>query len=305
MKLIALEIPDEATALPGWLEQHLVGADLGALVAELEAVHGPVAKALPLDQVLGRHRDHVLARGLGVLSANRLRQFLRQPRLLLDLQELILTSGGPYWLHRAAAAAEHRPAVERGWQRLAATLAAEGIRTGAGPDLSAPTRAGRSHWPRLRWIVSLATAAAVLLGVVFVDRWRGPHPGSGIAATTEWGWNRPGALTQELPRGDYLNRLADGAEEWFHRRPEEPLALARRIAEFRQGCSVLILSPHRPLPAEDRAWLVEKCRAWAAELDGSLAAVEAGHDPREVRGQANATINQLIAALRQRAGRSA
>ena len=29
MKLIATEIPDEMTALPGWLEQHLVGTDLG------------------------------------------------------------------------------------------------------------------------------------------------------------------------------------------------------------------------------------------------------------------------------------
>jgi hypothetical protein len=304
MKLIAIEIPDEATALPGWLEQHLVGADLGTLVAELEAVHGPVAKVLPLDQVLGRHREDVLARGLGVLSANRLRRFLRQPRLLLELQELILTSGGPFWLHRAASATEHRPAVERGWHRLAATLAPEPTRTGAGATPSAPTRADRSPWSRLRWIVSLATAA-VLLGVVLVPLWRGQHPGAGVAATAGWGWSRPGALPQDLPRGDYLNRLADGAEEWFHQRPDEPLALARRIAEFRQGCSVLILSPHRPLPAVDRAWLVEKCRGWAAQFDGYLAAVEAGQDPREVRSQADETVHRLIAVLHERAAGSA
>ncbi len=83
--------------------------------------------------------------------------------------------------------------------------------------------------------------------------------------------------------------------------PGNPIALARRIAEFRQGCSVLILSPHRPLPAEDRAWLVERCRAWAARFDGYLASVEAGKDPLEVRNQADETINRLIDTLRDRA----
>src|SRR5262249_58184255 len=126
--------------------------------------------------------------------------------------------GGPYWLHRAASATEHRPAMERGWHRLAATLAPQGTRTGAGPAPSAPTRAARSPWSRLRWMVSLAMAA-VLLGAVLVPLWRSQHPGAGVAATAGWGWSRPGALPQDLPRGEYLNRLADGAEEWFHQRP--------------------------------------------------------------------------------------
>ncbi len=116
MKLIATEIPDETTALPGWLEHHLVGTDLGTLVAELEAVHGRVARPLPLDQILGRHRDNVLAQGMIALPPKRLRGLLRQPRLLLDLQELILTSGGPHWLDRAASEPETRQSVERGWR---------------------------------------------------------------------------------------------------------------------------------------------------------------------------------------------
>jgi hypothetical protein len=147
--------------------------------------------------------------------------------------------------------------------------------------------------------VSLATAA-VLLGVVLVTLWRSQHPGAGVAASAGWGWSRPGALPQDLPRGDYLDRLAEGAEEWFHQRPDEPLALARRMAEFRQGCSVLILSPHRPLPAEDRAWLVAKCRGWAAKFDAHLAAVEAGKAPQIVRDQADANVEAIVTALRDR-----
>jgi len=64
---------------------------------------------------------------------------------------------------------------------------------------------------------------------------------------------------------------------------------------------VLIESPHRPLSAADRTWLVDKCRAWAAKLDAHLAAIQSGQDALKVRGEADDTINRLIAALRERA----
>jgi hypothetical protein len=143
---------------------------------------------------------------------------------------------------------------------------------------------------------------------------RGPGPdgrppppiGPGVAAVgSGWGWDRPGGFPEHLPPGTYLHYLADVAREWLDQRPETPMALARRISEFRRGCTVLILSPHRTLPAEDRSWLVEKCRAWAAKLDAHLAAVEAGQDVLKVRGEADETINRLIDALRQRAAGSA
>src|SRR5207253_3173371 len=105
-----------------------------------------------------------------------------------------------------------------------------------------------------------------------------------------WGWSRPGALPGDVPAPAYLDRLADAAAEWFARRPDEPLALARRIAEFRQGCSVLILAEHKPLSAEDRRWLVVRCRAWAGALDRHLAAVEAGRDPARVRTEVDETV---------------
>ena len=40
MKLIALEIPENPAELAGWLDRQIVGDDLAALVAELEAIHG-------------------------------------------------------------------------------------------------------------------------------------------------------------------------------------------------------------------------------------------------------------------------
>jgi hypothetical protein len=311
MRLIALEIPDDAAALAGWLEGHLVGLDLAALVAELEAVHGAARKPVSLDQLLGSRREAIRERGLAALPPDRLRFLLRQPRLLPDLQEWLLIEGGPYWQHLAADAAgrEPRQAIERGWERLAAGLAGSGD---AGPraapfrpDAAVASSVRRSSGRRWRWLGTLAAAAAVLVALVLAVRGPGPdgrgQPGPVAVASKGWGWDRPGALPEDLSREAYLNHLADAAHEWFNQRPDTPLALARRIAEFREGCSVLILSPHRPLPDEDRVWLVEKCRAWAAKLDAHLATVEAGQDVLKVRGEVDATINRLIDTLHERA----
>jgi hypothetical protein len=310
MKLIALEIPEDIAATAGWLEHHLVGLELAALVAELEAAHGLADPALSLEQLLGQRRDAVLAKGLGGLPPDRLRQLLLHPRLLLDLQEMIVVSGGPFWQELAASnpmGSEQRLALDRSWSAIAPALTGE-------DDSALPARAGsaaaRRSVLKLPWrgLISLAAAATVLLGVfLFV---RGPggdghQPQPVLTARSGWGWNRPDALPQNLSAAAYFTRLADSAQEWFTKRPAEPLELARRIAEFRQGCSVLILSPHRPLSAEDRTWLVDKCRAWATKLDAHLAAIEAGQDVLKVRGEADETVNKLIAALRERAGKLA
>lgn len=298
MKLIALDIPDDPAALPGWLDRHLVGLDLAALVAELEAVHGPPSAPLDsLDQVLGDRRDEVLERGLAALSADRLRTLLRRPALLLDLQELILVEGGAYWHRLGPPVAEQEDLAARGRQGLAAILPTE---MGTAPERSDVLPIGRSvAWYRRPWVVNLATAASVLAMVVAYERSARRVPPATTAAG--WGWNRPDALPRDVPPSDYLNRLADTAGEWFNKRPDDPVALARRIAEFRQGCSILILADHKVLSAEDRTWLVEKCRGWAAKLDAHLAAVEAGRDPSQVRIEADETVNTLIRALRDRA----
>ena len=298
MKLVALEIPDDLALLPGWLEGHLVNTDLAALVAELEAVHDEQPDNLSLTDVLRDRRDAVLTRGLASLPAEGLKSLLRNPRLLLELQELILTEGGPCWLNGAAEAAGKQDDLERVWNRLSDPLQ-QTSRAIVHP-VAPPSR---RVVPLARWIATFAAAAAIVLGVgVFlVERRRGGDQGATAVAASGWGWNRPGALADDLPPGVYLDRLADAAGEWFKKRPDDPIALARRIGEFRQGCSVLILSPHKPLSARDRAWLVEKCRAWAAKLDAHLAALEGGASAAKVRDDADATINKLIEALRDRA----
>jgi hypothetical protein len=154
---------------------------------------------------------------------------------------------------------------------------------------------------RLISLASVAAAAIVALAIFAVSRRPGRHDNGNVAAASGWGWNRPGALPQDLSRNAYLINLADTAREWFKLRPDDAVRLSKRLAEFRDGCLLLIRSPHRPLPESDRIWLVEKCRVWAAKLDAHFAALESGQDPLKVRADVDRTTNDLIQALRRRA----
>jgi hypothetical protein len=282
MSPILLTIPDAPGQLAGWLERQLVGLDLRRLVAELEAVHGP-APQVPLRQTLGPHLARIVQGGLGGLPPEVMRRLLRQPLLLLELHEFVLVEGGHYWESVLAGSPRLEERVERG-RRHVETLA-HGRRT------LAPGKADRRAW--LGVVLALAAGLLLLVGVWW--QWR-PSPASG------WGWDRPGALAANRTREEYLTGLADGANEWFNKRPETPQALAKRLNEFRAGCSTLILAEHGPLTPDDRTWLRGKCRAWAKKLDGHLADLEAGKDVEAVRGEADATVNQLIKALRTQAG---
>src|SRR5262245_118366 len=112
-----MNIPDQPGALAGWLEEQLVGLELAELVADWQAVHAPSGHAATLDDVLGARRRDVLERGLAVVPPTDLRRLLRQPHLLLELQELVLEQGGTYW-QQVDAGGQLEVMVRRGEQRI-------------------------------------------------------------------------------------------------------------------------------------------------------------------------------------------
>ena len=155
------------------------------------------------------------------------------------------------------------------------------------------TRAGIG----VRWTVAWAVAATVL-AIALAMRQVPPPAGERVVQANAWGWARPGALPFHAERREYLNHLADAAKEWFHSRPGRADSLALRIGEFRQGCSLLILSDHTSLNAADREWLTDNCRAWSARFDGFLIALETGGDPFVIGRQADRTVEAIVASLR-------
>jgi len=289
---VAMTIPEDAGQLPAWLDAQLVGPNLGRLVAELTVVHVASNPPRRLDQILGARADDVLERGLSALPRLAIRELLRNPQLLLELQERVLIDGGSYW-SELPVEEELAEAVDRGWQRLAPLAGRK----------SEPAKPATGLFRRLvpYAITSLATAAAIIVGIYF--GFSRPQPASRQAevAAAGWGWQKPDAFAKDLPREAYLNRLADEAEEWFNKRPQTQAELATRITEFRQGCTALILADHAPLTSDDRKLMKERCQKWAGKLDEQLAALEEKGDVTATLAATDATVKQLAKALRERA----
>lgn len=106
--LLSLDIPATLEEQRAWLSRHLVGCQLAELVAELAAVFPrPVEGEWPtLEATLGPGLERVLAEGASELSAECVQRLLRNPLLLLDLQQHILIDGGPVWQREAMRAAD-------------------------------------------------------------------------------------------------------------------------------------------------------------------------------------------------------
>ena len=199
MKLYALDMPDDPTALGPWLERQVVGMHLAELVAELSALYSSDGKTPTLADLLEGSGESAIAQGLSGVSVDRLGQLLRHPQLLFELQERVLAEGGPQWL-AVPLEENHRALVE---QQKAALRQAISTAT---PSTALPSPAEvkvqrRKGSPFMRFAVAISAIAAMLLVAVFL--WpRSP--------SVNWGWGRPGALAMNLPATRlHMNLLAD------------------------------------------------------------------------------------------------
>jgi hypothetical protein len=121
-------------------------------------------------------------------------------------------------------------------------------------------------------------------------------------AQIAWGWGKPNGLAgSESSAKGYLDKLAANAEEWYRYQPNDATGVGTRIAELRIGCTRLMNSAYGPLAAEDKAWLLEQCRAWARTFDALQQALDAGADPLVVRAQMDETVRSIAASLREKA----
>jgi hypothetical protein len=303
MTLLTMTIPDDPAELAAWLEQRLMAPDFGRFVTELSAMSTAApGERQPARQLLGDWLPHALTSGLRELPPQLLRRLLRQPATLADLQEIILTEGGGYWDSVLRRSDELTAAFDRGKGSLGAIVAPGPAAVKTRPDPVPATLPFRPRERRYRlWAWCSTAAAACLAVIVGVLLWRAGQPTEAPPAIA-WGWAKPSGIpAKDVPPREYLDKLADAAEEWFKKRPEDAAGVAKRLNEFRSGCSQLILAAHEPLTPADRDWLVERCRVWAGKLDGHLTALEAGREPLQVREEADKTVTALVKALRDRA----
>ena len=270
MNLAAFDLPEETQALSEWLVSQLTGDNLSSVVTQLSAVHADQDQDLTLGTVCGDQWENILQDGFSELTQTQLQQLLTHPYLLLELQELLLLEGSDFWQkHFLSQNNDSEITVQQ------------------------PVDYKKSSYRKIA-VLGFVSAALICVAV-FLNQ----QP----SAPAGWGWNRPGALTADIPANQYLNRLADSANEWFKKPTETKASLITRLTQFRAGCETLINAPHPQLSPEDRVWLIERCQAWADKLDEQIVALQKGTtDLKTADASADALINKLVKALRNRAG---
>ncbi len=293
MKLHILDMPDRPAALAEWLEQILVGEQLGIVVAELKAlIDEPLDVAVSVESVVGESLDVILEQGLRQVGPAVLNRLIAQPSSLVDLQDQVFIHGGNYWQRLI----RNTPSDDRGTERSWAML--ESAIRQAEPVIVPQSRKAGDYGRRTELGVRASRERSrVALRRVRVAR-EPPTSGGHL------GLELPTLASKDVSASDYLRNLANAGEAWTKKRPTTTRDVAQRLNELRQGCTKLILADHAPLEDEDRQWLIGKCREWAGKFDQQLVALEAlgpNDDPLPVRNEIDAIVEKLAKALRDRA----
>ena len=304
------ELPDEVADWPPWLDRQLVSDELGQLAAEF-AIAGESRPEEPpsLDALIGDNRQPMLQRGTEALSETQLRNLIRYPSRLLDLQELVLTEGDDHWI-RLSRQAPHADRATALWSNIQHTLNASQGSQQVAPDSPHPADGERSaddddarvsvqnkedgtkHNSSL-WGPLLAIAVAVLLAVGGWLGFRQQGPG--------WGFDNQELLAADVQPDQYFEMLADAAGGWFNKRPVDNESLAKRLGQFSEGCEILLAAKHPQISTADREWLLGKCEAWKANIDQLREQVIAGEKDFSVAlAESDQIINKLEKALRER-----
>ena len=291
MMLVAFDIPDDSTQLAGWLERQLVGLHLGDLVATLRAVHGD-GDGRSLEEVCEGKLLDAVQHGLSRLDFTQLQGLLVHPARLLELQERVFLEGGEHW-RTVPRTEEHLRAVAVGWALLP-VQSSLGVATLLTTKES-EERTGRSARPtsRLRRLAA-GVAAMVAVAACVMMLWTPRHE------SLAWGWNRPGTFVADVTAEEYLDRLADRADEWSGRPHDTLDQLRRDLTDFRRACLTLLDAPHDRLPPPQRDELVKRCRKWLGKFDAQLTALDAGGNVNDIRQDADKTVGSLVTALRKR-----
>jgi hypothetical protein len=309
MTVHILDMPEHPGQLHSWIEAQLVDVHLAEVVSELLAVHGESANTVSLDELLGVWKERILSDGLLDLTSQQCTSLLTQPRLLFELQELIVEQGSSYWKQLA----NHEETVSRGMQAMSlddasvvpVIVTAEAVEEPYAASAEMPTRKRKTalgdSWgqPSLKvWDSKLLLGGGFVLMTMIITAlaiiiWM-KHD------EIAWGWGKEDALQTDLDASSYMVALADSGNEWFDQRPSDTKALEIRLRQLRDGCDILIAAEHEPLNDEEREWLRDKCRAWRGNIEQHRTDLTAGKAIREVRDAADETVRKLVTALKSK-----
>jgi hypothetical protein len=286
MNLIALELPEDKSKWPRWFETQLVGPELRSLVRQLELLAGKPSSLADektwderLNAQFAEKLPAILSRGLSSLSAADLQRFIREPRLLLALQERVFIVGGEYWQSISRSDGE-RVSVE-------SVLAGLRSDTGRGTSTSLPKPSNpKSSWLSLQNAIYLAAiAATILLAIVYVQ-----------PATSGRFFARQGLLTASIQGNAFCKSLSEAVQKDWDSDASAP-SFRVQLQALKDSCDRLINAELKQLDAAVANDLRARCQKWQATLTKLLADLDSGRPVVEVRQDANQLVDKLVAVL--------
>lgn len=309
----ALCLPDERVKWGAWLEQQLIGTELKKTIEQLIVLGGNNPAAISLEDWLGNDRSLVLQSGIQKnFSQARIESLVRNPTLLLDLQELVLLDGGEYWLRVSMSrpqqdnadfiiknmvsqlAQRHPPTSVQAnilsdqdlVNKQASTSDKQIVRANA----TAVNKNRASWWI---WAGIAATAAAIML-IVFNPLTLSQESKFFAAAELQ-----SSVATPQLA----LQRMAQRVQTDWANGLQDPKALKQQLVSFRNSCDYLIDGPLVKsldgLPAETISDVRQRCSNWKKKSSELIAAIDSGKPVVDIQRDADKMIETLTNKLRE------
>jgi hypothetical protein len=306
MNPLATELPEDHSLWATWLDHQVVGPDLRLLVRQWELLAGINSELFPEEsweqRLVSQFSDQlpkILANGLGALSSDELLRFLRQPRLLMALQEQVFLNGGPYWerLSRSEIHVEEaygisskvRAAVREFDQAEGAREHRLHVSSSSEKSATLPsTKSSTKSFSRspLRMALMLAAVAASALIAVFLMQPR--DQGRYFART--------GLIVSSLEGRDFTKSLAVAIrEDWDTDSSDEEFR--NQLRSLRDSCERLLAADLRQLSPAVAQDLKTRCKKWQASFSEMLDGLDTGRPVSEVRQEANQLVERLVTVL--------
>lgn len=297
MNLKSLEIPESLSDTGAWLDDLLLSPDLVNTIVELEVLAGDrLTRVQSLDGVLAASEDAVYESGLANVSDSTIRSILRQPALLLELQQRVMMHGGDFWQKKTDANFGTAKATSMFDTASSGSNAATGPGNQAVPANRNKQASFAANGNRKMIFGTLAALAAAVLIMVSIGQFGG---GSSSVAKAGWGFSKSGLLTSDVSEGEMLDRLVGATRSWHNKTPGSAGALAKRLHQFDDGCQALLASDLPQLSAATRRSVHQACENCRTSIAALLDSLERGTDLETVRTNAATAVDELATALQR------
>jgi hypothetical protein len=302
----ALDLPDDRSQWPGWLEKHLVGLNLGKLARQLVTLGANRKPEISLSEWLGNSKQDILTKGLAPISEDRLQLLIRNPALLLQLQELVLLEGEDFW-QKVPRTEEHLKLAEETSRKVLATIQAKTEDPAMHsnykqlpPSVSVQPRSiAKETKSNFGWWATLVAVAAGLAILVFNPLTT--KPSNKFFANNQLkktGIDSRQTLRQMAAqiRGDWQSNSTDKA------------TLQQQLIAFRDSCDELIDGQlagtlrTNGINPEQLADLQKRCRDWKTKSTELIESLVKGDPLPPISKAADEMIGKLIGRLEAVAG---